>query len=111
MTKEERLKGTILPADLHPNIPQEAKWLSGQGEGTWFVVTKEKYLNEQQYRVRRFSPQGNLECDRLFELNDLGFDINRDFEIAHVSHCAIVRVKQAEKVFKMEFKKEFNVTF
>lgn len=107
MTKEEKLKGTILPADLHPNIPQTAMWLSGQGEGTWFVVTKEDRLLENEYRVRRFSPQGNLECDRVFELKEEGFSIQHQFHIAHVSHCAIVRVKQNETIYTMEYKKDF----
>lgn len=108
MVKKEKLKGTIYPADLHPNIPKDAKWLAGQGEGTWFVVTKEENLTQKEYRVRRFSPQGSLECDRIFELQDSGFNIQEDFEITYTSHCAIVRLKQKEQVFKMDFIKEYK---
>ena len=105
---KEKLKGNLLPAILHPNIPKNAKWLSGQGEGTWFVISKEEVLSEQEYRIRRFSPQGNLECDRAFKLEQIGFKINEEFEIAHISHCALVRIKQQDIIYKLVFTKEFE---
>ncbi len=100
-------KGRELPADKHPNVPKEAKWLSGQGEGTWFTVTKEDGLADNEYRIRRHTPQGNLDCDRVFSIDDISFDITQPFEIAHVSHCAVVKTNQADQVYSFTFKKEF----
>lgn len=97
-----------MPAELHPNIPKAAKWLSGQGEGTWFVITKEKEFNKIEYRVRRFSPQGKLECDRIFEMLQEGFDIKQKFEVTHISHCATVRVIQKEVIYQLNYIKEYK---
>ena len=105
-----KLVGTILPPVKHKNVPENAKWLSGQGEGTWFCITKEEGLANGEYRVRRVSPQGNLDCDRVFVLEDDAsiFDIAKEWNITHVSHCAEVRIIQDREVFVMNFKKEFN---
>lgn len=105
----KKLEGTILPPKKHENVPANAKWLSGQGEGTWFCITKESSLEEFEYRVRRFSPQGNLDCDRIFTLeNNSSFDITKEWDIAHISHCAEVRVLQDKRIVVLNFKKEFN---
>ena len=103
-------KGRELPADKHENVPQEAKWLSGQGEGTWFVITKEEDFLPEEYRVRRISPQGNLDCDRVFEQENklANIDLSKDWDIAHVSHCAIVRIKQNDTIQVLNFKREFK---
>lgn len=102
-------KGRQLPADKHENVPEGSKWLGGQGEGTWFTVTNENGLGDHQFRVRRTSPQGNLDCDRIFELEDKSqdFDPSKEWDIAHVSHCAIVRVKQNDKLIVMKYLKDF----
>lgn len=105
----KKLEGTILAPKRHENVPEDAKWLSGQGEGTWFCVTKENGLSENEFRVRRISPQGNLDCDRVFELNETSnFNIENDWKITHVSHCAIVRVIQNNEVITLNFKKEYK---
>lgn len=103
-----RLEGTLLAPKRHESVPKEAKWLSGQGEGTWFCITKEEGLSEKQFRVRRISPQGNLDCDRVFELeeNSSNFNINIAWDINHVSHCAQVRTLQNDIVYVMNFVRE-----
>jgi hypothetical protein len=105
----KKLEGNLLPPEKHKNVPLNSKWLSGQGEGTWFCITKEEELKENEYRVRRISPQGNLDCDRIFTLNNSlkKFNHNDTWNIAHISHCAIVRVNQNEETFKMIFHREY----
>ncbi len=106
----KKLEGTLLPPKKHENVPKESKWLSGQGEGTWFCITKESSLEEYEYRVRRISPQGNLDCDRVFKLDNdkLVFDLTKEWNIAHISHCSEVRVLQNDSLFLLNFIKEFN---
>lgn len=105
----KRLEGTILPPKKHENVPTDAKWLSGQGEGTWFCITKEEGLNEHEYRVRRISPQGNIDCDRVFKLtNNDKFNLFNEWDITHISHCAKVRVIQHDSVVEMNFIKEYS---
>lgn len=104
-----KLEGTILPPEKHENVPVKAKWLSGQGEGTWFCITKESCLKENEFRVRRISPQGNLDCDRIFELKETPhFNLENEWDITHISHCATVRVIQNDEVFTLNFKKEYK---
>lgn len=105
----KKLEGTILPPKKHKNVPDQSKWLSGQGEGTWFCITKEEGLSENEYRIRRISPQGNLDCDRIFilEENSLKFDITNEWDITHLSHCAEVRVLQNNCVFLLNFLREY----
>ena len=48
------------------NIPEKAQWLSGSvGSGSWFFISDKK----SYYRIQRFSPEGKLECDRLFTVD------------------------------------------
>ena len=104
----DRRIGSILPPEKHQHVPSEAKWLTGQGEGTWFTITKEANLASNEYRVRRTSPQGNLDCDRIFVIEEESFDFNSEWDITHVSHCAIVRVIQEGKVYQLDFMREYS---
>jgi hypothetical protein len=106
----KNLKGSILSPIKHENVPKNAKWLSGQGEGTWFSITKEFGLKDFEYRIRRISPQGNLDCDRVFILedNNSALDLTKEWNITHLSHCAEVRVLQNNSSILLNFEKEFN---
>ena len=102
----DKLKGTLKPTNLPKNVPAEAKWLAGQGVGGWFYLKESTVVNK--FRIRRFSPDGILECDRLFDLiNTSDFDVKKDFEFTHVSHCMECRVLQEGKgfIFKHQISK------
>ena len=73
-----------LPKPNRPNhISPKSQWLSGIGSGSWFNISKK----EKKYRIKRFSPEGNLECDRVFFLKKKGFNIEEKFEFTYLSHC------------------------
>jgi hypothetical protein len=95
--------GTLLPPKKSESIPTHSQWLLGQGAGGWFSIEKESKLN--QYRIQRFSPKGNLDCDRVFEIEENGsiFDIYQVYEFVHVSHCSKCRIKQNETVFVFNY--------
>lgn len=95
----EKHVGTLYPPPKPATIPAHAQWLLGQGAGVWFSI--EKTSGHNKYRIQRFSPTGNLDCDRIFEIeeNDSVFDITKAYEFVHVSHCAKCRIKQNEIVF------------
>ena len=89
-----RLIGTILPPTKPTSVPSAAKWLSGQGAGVWFYIeTTEK---NDIYRIKRFTPEGELNCDRLFkiEYSAIPFNIKQDFEFTHISHCSKCKIIQ-----------------
>ena len=72
------------------NVPPNSQWLSGIGSGSWFHIQKIGEL----YRIRRFCPNGSVECDKKFLLTNKGFEINKDFEFTYISHCQKCTIKQ-----------------
>lgn len=102
----EKRIGTIHPPEKPATIPTEAQWLLGQGAGVWFYIQKD--LGNRQYNITRFSPNGSLDCDRIFEIEENGsiFDIELAYEFVHVSHCAKCRIKQKDVVFVFNYKGE-----
>ena len=81
----------------HINIPEKAQWLSGTvGSGSWFSITDEK----NKYRIIRFSPEGKLECDRLFTVDNIDFDLNIDYQFTFLSHCKECTIIQNEITYK-----------
>ena len=77
---------------LPKNIPKTSQWLAGQGAGSWFWLGTNKTRN--QYQVKRFSPNGVLECDRVFICNEIGFQFNKPFQFTYLSHCAFCSIIQ-----------------
>ncbi len=89
------LQGT-LPAPLkNKNIPSQARWIAGEGAGSWFYIVKRE---DEHYHITRYSPEGVVECNSVF-CNDAAFDFDPTlpFELIHLSHCAQVRVVQNEQ--------------
>jgi len=95
--------GTIHPPQKPNLIPKHSQSLLGQGAGTWFCI--DKTITQNQYNIKRFTPKGNLDCDRIFEIEDNGsiFDVNKPYQFVHVSHCAKCRIKQNENIFVFNY--------
>lgn len=91
--------GTIHPPELPDSIPNHAQWLLGQGAGTWFCIDKTDQIN--RYNIKRFSPEGELDCDRIFSIENNGsiFDIKESYQFVHISHCEKCRIQQHGVVF------------
>jgi len=97
--KVEKKVGTIKAPIKPDHIPNETQWLSGQGGGTWFCVNETDKIN--RYQIKRYAPNGDLDCDRIFEIEENGsvFDIQLLYEFVHISHCAKCRIKQDGIIF------------
>ncbi|WP_117880773.1 DUF6695 family protein [Aureibaculum luteum] len=93
------LIGTLIPPNLPKTIPENSKWLSGQGTGCWFSMETTTISNT--YRIVRYTPQGIVDCDRIFKLveNDSVFEIGQPYEFVHVSHCNKCRIQQNNQLF------------
>ena len=92
--------GRTIPTEKIGLIPTSAKWLSGEAGGVWFDIQKKN----DQYQIKRYSLDGKLDCDRLFTLkNKEVFNEKSPFEIAHTSHCALVRAIQNDILFVFEY--------
>ena len=82
----------VVAPNLPKNLPGQAKWLSGEGAGSWFVVEK---IIENQFQVSRYSPDGKIECKNTFQSNRL-FNPIQEYEITYPSHCAKVTILQSD---------------
>ena len=78
------------------NISEKAQLIKGTGASSWFTIATEKDL----YRIERFSPEGELECSRLFEVEPNTFDINSAYEFTYLSHCKECTIRQKKLIFK-----------
>ena len=86
-----------LPAPERPNsIPENAKWLAGEGAGSWFAII----WKEDHFLVTRFSPSGDMECAAKM-ISDGELEVDADFELTYPSHCAKVTVIQNEKTISL----------
>ena len=80
----------VLPEPALPTrLPAIAKWLSGEGAGSWFVI--EEGENSLQYKITRFSPGGIFECGGIF-IAEKSFDLKKGFAMTYPSHCLKVTI-------------------
>lgn len=85
------LKKTLPTPERSKSIPQNAQWLSGEGAGSWFNI----HLDEGNYKIARYSPEGKLECESEFAQNSQhNFDINQSYNFDYLSHCQRVVINQ-----------------
>lgn len=87
------LPKTIPAPALLSLLPSHAKWLAGEGAGSWFVIDA---LDNDQFEITRFSPNGIEECTGVFETID-EFDFSQAYEMTYPTHCAKVTIIQNEK--------------
>ena len=84
------------------NITDTAQLISGIGASSWFTINQEN----KHYRIERFSPEGKLECSRLFYPTPSSFDINKPFVFTYLSHCkecTIIQNGQTYKFYNNEY--------
>lgn len=94
------MTGRLVAPTKMGEVPENAQWLSGEGGGAWFSIEKKTSC----LRIKRYTPQGILDCDREFvsPANGNQFDENLPFEVQHISHCARVKVIQGKETFVFE---------
>ena len=89
----------ILPAPTPPkNLPKRAKWLSGEGAGSWFVITESN--RESVYVITRYSPQGIAECRGSFR-SEKPIDLDQEYGLTYPSHCLKVNLVQDDRIIEL----------
>ena len=78
------------------NIKETAQLIKGIGASSWFTIKSEGNL----YKIERFSPEGELECSRLFRAEPNTFDINHEHEFTYISHCKECTILQNDRTYK-----------
>ncbi len=81
----------IVPEPKQPQHLSNAKWLSGEGCGSWFTIEEA----EKGYLIARYSPDGKAECSGIFlQVTGSEIDLHTEFEFTYLSHCAEVNIIQ-----------------
>jgi len=88
---KRKLPDTLPAPDRHPDIPTRAKWLAGEGAGSWFSISS--YSSEDEFEISRLSPNGTVECHGIFRANE-ELKLNLPFAIDFPSNCMKVTVVQ-----------------
>ncbi len=95
---------TLPEPDRSQNISDKAQWLSGEGAGSWFLLTEE----DDKLLMSRFSPNGDLECEEYFE-NITGRDIDSEYyEITYLTNCSILSLIVGGDIYRLNRIKKKN---
>lgn len=92
-----KLPKILRQPELPACISSNAKWLSGEGAGSWFVIEEKS----NHYLITRYSPKGNFECENRFE-KEMDFDPKVSYQMDYPSHCSVVTVHQNGRKFRFE---------
>ncbi len=99
-------KGKYSPAsqiaEIEPknNLPKSVFCLAGTGGNTYFQLDKTE--KSHLFRIRRYSEYGDLEIDEIYQLQSIGFNVNKAYEFSYISNGIAVKIKQADKVFTLK---------
>jgi hypothetical protein len=99
---EVNLIGTLKPR-IFNGLHKNAQWLPGIAAGAWFEL--HDLGSKTEYRFKRISPYGHIDCDAVFTIDDVSFNYNLAFEFVHYSNCKFFNIKQREQVFRFERQK------
>jgi len=89
---------TLALPDKHPGVPENARWLAGEGAGSWFIISP----LSSKYRIaaERWSPSGQLECHGHFTCPEAkSLDLDLEYQVVHLSHCSQLCIEQNRVVF------------
>ena len=109
----DRLKGYTpnIVGSLEPKYTlikeDHAQWLSGIGTGAWFEVYE--LGSNVDYRYRRISPYGNIDCDGIYRIDSKGFDIHSEYQFIYYSNCLFFHIEQDSKQYRFDFIKNYEV--
>jgi hypothetical protein len=99
------LVGTLKPKD-NDEKAEHAQWLSGIAAGAWFEICD--IDSKTEYRFRRISPYGNIDCDGIYKVNDANFDINSEYQFIHYSNCKFFHIEQGSVQYRFDFIKKYE---
>jgi len=105
-THQVNLIGTLEPKSII-GVHQNAKWLSGIAAGAWYELTDHNDLQENEFRFRRISPNGNVDIDAVFSTKN-SFVLENDFKVIHNSNCSYCTIEQNGKILQLGYLRGFN---
>jgi hypothetical protein len=101
MTKKQEI--SILDEPEKPTaINSNAKWLGGEGMGSWFDISH----NQSTYTIQRWTEIGVLESDFHYIIVSGTIDLNMPYEYSYPSNSEVVTIVQ--KNTSVRFVKQVN---
>lgn len=103
MTKSKKIREVLNEPKRFPLLSIHAKWLSGEGAGSWFDFFE---MNDSKniLEICRYSSEGELECRGIYVCEELKlFSLETQFEINYPSNCNEVILNQAGIIFIFHF--------
>lgn len=88
------------------NKEEHAQWLEGIAAGAWFELHATP--NDSEYRFKRISPNGHINVDALYKIDNTSFIYSASYTFIHYSNCLFFHIEQEEKVFRFEFVRKLN---
>ncbi|MUU77918.1 DUF6695 family protein [Winogradskyella endarachnes] len=101
---EPNFIGNLQPKHVS-SAAKHSQWLEGIGAGAWFELYNLKL--EKEFRCKRISPYGTIDCDSVYEVDSEGFNINKKYKFLHPSHCLFFTVEQSGKQFRFNFLRDY----
>ena len=96
---ERTALGILMESSKPDDIPSSAQWLAGQGAGSWYNIESTSTTN--QYKINRYSKEGEFEFEALFSNNrDTDFCIDCPYVFTYLSHYKVCHIIQHGKTFK-----------
>lgn len=83
----------------------DAQWLSGIAAGAWFELYD--LGHETDYRFRRISPYGHIDCDAIYEIDKSDFDMSMEYKFVHYSNCGFFNIEQNGQRYLFKYLKRY----
>lgn len=105
---DDRVVGSVLQKKKPSNIPEQAQWLGGVGEGAWYHIQPldhseipgSKGMEESGYEVSRYTEKGELEYSLPF-YSDEKVELDEPFHIAYDSHMLFTTIWQRNRMIRL----------
>ena len=82
--------------EIHAAIPGSAKWLAGEGAGSWYDIKPVGSF----FHCMRFDEKGRIEFSSVFEIQGNGFiDFQHDYVFGYPSHFQKITLIQKNRIF------------
>jgi len=91
--KNISLIGNMIEPEKPENVPTTGQWLGGRGAGSWFHITHTPDLQQDEFRVLRYIPDGSVMFDRVF-MSKGHFDLDQPYRFVYDCHAAMVTIVQ-----------------
>lgn len=98
-------EGTLEPKHVEVKS-HHAQWLNGIGTGAWFELHVVE--DSSKYRFKRISPNGNIDVDGFYIIDDISFIYSEPYNFIQYSNCAFFHIEQHQKVYRFELSEKLN---